>query len=104
MKGKGDRARETPPEYGSSRRLSATEASRNFSEIMNRVKYRGETFVIERGGEPICEVRPATPSRFTGADLAALLRSLPRVDDDYLDTLEELTRSQDRVPESPWKR
>ena len=54
-----DRVRETPPEYGSQRTLSATEASRNFSEVMNRVKYRGESFIIERGGERICEVRPA---------------------------------------------
>ena len=35
----------------------------HFSEVMNRVKYRGESFIIERGGERICEVRPAAPAR-----------------------------------------
>jgi antitoxin (DNA-binding transcriptional repressor) of toxin-antitoxin stability system len=103
-KGLVDRVRETPPEYGSQRTLSATEASRNFSEVMNRVKYRGESFIVERGGERICEVRPAAPPRFTGADLVALLRSLPAVDEDYLDVVEELTRSQKRLPKSKWER
>ena len=99
-----DRVRETPPEYGSQRTLSATEASRNFSEVMNRVKYRGESFIIERGGERICEVRPAAPARFTGADLVALLRSLPAVDADYLDVVEKLTRTQKKLPQSKWER
>lgn len=99
-----DRVRETAPDYGSQRTLSATEASRNFSEIMNRVKYRGETFIIERGGERICEIRPAAPARFTGADLAALVRSLPAVDDDYLELVEELTRSQKKLPKTKWER
>ena len=103
-KGLVDRVRETPPEYGSQRTLSATEASRNFSEVMNRVKYRGESFIVERGGERICEVRPAGPPRFTGADLVALLRSLPAVDEDYLDVVEELTRSQKRLPKAKWER
>ena len=99
-----DRVQATPPEYGPQRTLSATEASRNFSEVMNRVKYRGESFIIERGGKRICEVRPASPARFTGADLVALLRSLPAVDEDYLDVVEELTRSQKKLPQSKWER
>jgi len=61
--------REPPTQYQAARRVSATEAVRNFSEILNRVRYRGETFVIERGGQPICELRPATP-------LAAGVRSI----------------------------
>ena len=51
---------------------------------MNRVRYRGEWFIVERGSESICENRPAAPTRFSGVDLAALLRSLPLVDEDYL--------------------
>ena len=96
--------RETPSEYRYTRRVSATEAARNFSDILNRARYRGETFIIERGGEPMCEITPASPSRFTGADLANVLRILPPVDEEYLFTLEEIGRSQPSVPESPWER
>jgi antitoxin (DNA-binding transcriptional repressor) of toxin-antitoxin stability system len=47
--------------------ITATEAARSFSEIMNRVHYRGESFVVERSGKPICEILLARPPKFTGA-------------------------------------
>lgn len=96
--------REPPVEYRATRRISATEASRGFSELLNRVRYRGESFIIERGGAPICELRPAALARFTGTDLVTILRSLPPVDDEYLEEVEKITREQPRVPESPWER
>src|SRR5208282_4152329 len=63
-------------------RISATEAVRSFSELMNRVRYRGESFLVERGGKLICEIRPAAPAKFSGAELANLLRSLLKPDFD----------------------
>ncbi|MGB3562261.1 MAG: prevent-host-death protein [Thermoanaerobaculia bacterium] len=95
--------REHPTEYQAARRVSATEASRNFSELLNRIRYRGETFIVMRGGQPICELRPAAPTPFTGADLVTLFRSLPAVDEDYLSSVEETARSQPLLPESPWE-
>lgn len=94
--------REHLTEYQAARKVSATEASRNFSEILNRIRYRGEIFVVTRGGQPICELRPAAPTLFTGADLVTLFRSLPAVDDEYLSLIEESARNQPLLPESPW--
>ena len=85
-------------------RISATKAARSFSELMNRVRYRGESFVIERGGKPICEILPASPVKFTGGDLASLLRSLPKPDDEYLSLVEELVAKQAKVGDSRWPR
>jgi hypothetical protein len=99
----GNSVREGCGAYRARRRLSATEASRNFSEILNLVRYRGETFLVERGGEPACEIKPATPPRFTVADLAELLKHLPPIDEDYLRTVEESSRSQPFSPVSPWE-
>ena len=96
--------RETTAEYGATRRISATEAARRFSDLLNRVRYRGESFIIERGGEPVGELRPASPRRITGRDLAFLLRSLPPVDDGFADAVEEGVRNQPSLPESPWER
>ena len=95
--------REPPSEYAGARRLSATEAARNFSELLNRVRYRGERFVIERGGIAIGELRPVAPMRFTGRDLRALLRSLPSVDASFFDDVEAAARNQPRAPEVPWE-
>jgi antitoxin (DNA-binding transcriptional repressor) of toxin-antitoxin stability system len=85
-----------------SRVISATEAARSFSELLDRVCYRGETFVIERGGELVCEMSHVTPLRFTGADFLALLHSLPKPDPGYWDAVEERTKQTPAVPESPW--
>ncbi|MGH8011740.1 MAG: type II toxin-antitoxin system Phd/YefM family antitoxin [Candidatus Binataceae bacterium] len=84
--------------------VSATEAARSFSELMNRVSYRGESFVVERGGKPICEIVPAGQVRFTGANLAKLLQSLPKPDEEYLTIVEELIARQSTVAESGWRR
>jgi len=71
---------------------------------MNRVRYRGESFVVERGGKPVCEILPAKPPKFSGRDLASLLRSLPKPDEEYLLTVENLIAKQAPVAESKWRR
>jgi antitoxin (DNA-binding transcriptional repressor) of toxin-antitoxin stability system len=85
-------------------RISATETARRFSELMNRVRYRGESFIVERGGKPICEILPAKPPKFTGGELANLLRALPTPDEEYLTLVESLTKKQSKVAESRWPR
>jgi antitoxin (DNA-binding transcriptional repressor) of toxin-antitoxin stability system len=85
-------------------RISATQTARRFSELMNRVRYRGESFIVERGGQPICEILPAKPPKFTGRDLGNLLRSLPTPDKEYLTQVEKLTAKQSKVAESKWPR
>src|SRR5208283_3786018 len=75
-------------------KISATEAARNFSDLVNRVYCKGETFVLERGGEPVCKISPVKPAKFTGADFVELLSHLPRPDSEYFDLLEELNRGQ----------
>jgi len=84
--------------------ISATQAVRQFSDLLNRVRYRGEEFIIERGGEPICILSPLKPSTCTGAELVAILRSLPKPDPGFWDAVEEATRQYAEMPESPWER
>jgi antitoxin (DNA-binding transcriptional repressor) of toxin-antitoxin stability system len=84
--------------------ISATEAARTFSELMNRVRDRGESFVVERGGKPICEISPAAPPKFTARQLASLLRSLPKPDEGYLALLEDLIAKRPKVAGSRWPR
>jgi antitoxin (DNA-binding transcriptional repressor) of toxin-antitoxin stability system len=84
--------------------ISATRAARTFSDLLSRVRYRGETFVIERGGEPVGRLGPVTPSPCTLAQLARLLRGLPRPDPGYWHTLEGITTRQPALPKSRWRR
>jgi prevent-host-death family protein len=84
--------------------ISATEAARRFSEVVNRVRYRNETFVVKRGGEPVCEIVPVRPAAFTGRELVELLRSLPHPGKEYLDAVERHVRKQPRAEKSKWPR
>jgi antitoxin (DNA-binding transcriptional repressor) of toxin-antitoxin stability system len=84
--------------------ISATQAARQFSDLLNRVHYRGEEFVIERGGEPVCTLSPLKPATCSGAELLALLRSLPKPDAGFWDAVEDATRHYGEMPESPWER
>jgi hypothetical protein len=85
--------------------VSATEAARNFSELLNRVRYQQKAFVVERGGEAVCEIRPVYQSgEFTGADLARLLSTLPDAPKAYLDAVEEGIKKQPRAEDTRWPR
>ena len=54
------------------RTLSATEASRGFSDLLDAVEH-GESVIITRGGRAVAEIRPA--SQRTGRDLRLSLEA-----------------------------
>ena len=85
-------------------RVSATEAARKFSEILNRVAYKGESFVVERSGRPVCEISPARAAKFTARDFVEMLKSAPRPDEQYFDDVEEVIKKRQPVAASPWRR
>jgi prevent-host-death family protein len=85
-------------------RITATEAARTFSDLLNRVRYRGEAFVVERAGEPVCRIVPAGAPQRTVGDLVHLLREIPRPDEEYLSAVEELAKRQPAMPKTPWPR
>ncbi len=89
---------------GRTRVLSATEAARNFSDLISRVCYKGETYVIERGGKAMCELVPVETRRCTGADLLALLTTLARPPEEFLAAVEDVTRDQVIVEASAWEK
>jgi antitoxin (DNA-binding transcriptional repressor) of toxin-antitoxin stability system len=86
-----------------SRRISATDAVRNLSRIMDEVRDRGVELIVERRGLPVCKIGPVGPKVCTVEQLSRVLAELPRLDDDYLDCVERLARHQPKAPKkSPW--
>src|SRR5438128_10998408 len=47
--------------------LSATEAARHFSEVLDRVEHQGASFTVVRNGKPVARLLPAASSN--GADV-----------------------------------
>jgi len=41
------------------RRLTATDAARHFSDLLDQVEREGETFVVERRGRAVASIAPA---------------------------------------------
>jgi antitoxin (DNA-binding transcriptional repressor) of toxin-antitoxin stability system len=62
------------------RTMTATEASRNFSALLDAIE-QGETITITRGYHVVAEMRPARLR--TGADLRAALDLIPPPDDRF---------------------
>lgn len=57
--------------------ITATNASRGFSDMLDRVEH-GETIRITRDGRPVAELRPVAAA--TGRALRAALAELPALD------------------------
>jgi len=53
--------------------ISVTEASRNFSDCVNRARYQGTSFVLLKGGSPVARIEPPEAQPKRGRELAAAL-------------------------------
>ena len=76
--------------------VSATDAARRFSDLLDAVEHQGEQFTVVRRGKAIAHIEPV--SRGRGADVKALLRgSHPdRAWARQLDDVRELLEFDDR--------
>jgi antitoxin (DNA-binding transcriptional repressor) of toxin-antitoxin stability system len=88
-------------------RASVTDVLRNFSDYINRVSYRGERFVLTRGGKDVAELAPAPPAGRRLAELPAVLESLPRLGaEDAARLADDLERGRSvsggTPPADPW--
>jgi prevent-host-death family protein len=80
------------------KRLTATDAARRFSEMLDAVEARGETFVVVRNGRPVARVGPAPAAH--GSAVKEALRAHPR-DADWADEL-RAQRDALRIEERRW--
>jgi antitoxin (DNA-binding transcriptional repressor) of toxin-antitoxin stability system len=88
------------------RRVSATEAAKNFGRLVDRVRETRATYVVERGTTPVARISPVEGRVLTMADFKALAARLPRVDADYLDAVAgaAAAHNKPRVRRNPWGR
>jgi hypothetical protein len=81
------------------KRISATRAVREFSEVLNTIKFKGAHYIIERGGKPIASMKSIDEKidAMTLGELKNLLKKLPRLEDEldaFASDLEEISRNQ----------
>lgn len=83
-------------------KITATELSKNLSDILNRVRYQQESFTVVRNGETVATLGPAPKPPITFREFVALLKELPRPDEDFADDLEAIQASQTKTEPPPW--
>lgn len=64
--------------------VSATEAARNFSDLLDAIEHRGEHFTITRRGKVVAQLEPVGAGR--GSDVKRMLRA-HRVDEAWSEDL-----------------
>jgi antitoxin (DNA-binding transcriptional repressor) of toxin-antitoxin stability system len=82
--------------------ITATELARKAGEILGKVRFRRDVFVIERNGEPVARLIPSPLA--SEASLAEGLRAWREAgpaDAEFADDLERVNRS-DQPPKNPW--
>jgi len=88
------------------KRITATDLARRLSDVLNRVRYKNEEFLVERGGDPVAVIVPIGPkSDLTFAEFLRLLNAAPRPDSDFASDLERIQAAQppavEELPEWP---
>ncbi len=90
------------------KRISATRAVRDFSEVLNTIKFKNVHYIIERGGKPVASMSPVRerPEEMTLGELQGLLEKLPRLGEEldaFASEMQWISESQPHVPMGdPW--
>lgn len=59
------------------RKITATELARNLRAVLDQVRESGESYIVERGGQPVVQVSPTPGAQTAAQALADLYRTLP---------------------------
>ena len=85
------------------KRISATELARGLGDVLNRIRYKGESFTVERNGSPVARLSPIRePNAVTVGDFFTAWKSAIGTDPNLADDLERI-RAADRPPGNPWE-
>jgi antitoxin (DNA-binding transcriptional repressor) of toxin-antitoxin stability system len=83
-------------------RISATELARTLGDVLARVRYRGDSFVVERNGDAVARVSPiAEGSPTTLREAFAAWRAAGPPSSEFADALDEVD-SLEWPPDEPW--
>ena len=81
-----------PPDSAREQRISATEASRSFSTILDQIESAGGRFLVHRRGRDVCVMAPLSAVPRRASECIAQLRSRSPVvlDDRFGDDLRNI--------------
>ena len=81
-------------------RIPATQLARRLGDVLGRIRYRGESFLIERHGVPVARLVPVTPEPSRLRDVFDAWWAVP-ADDDFAADLAAIGAA-DVPADDPW--
>ena len=83
-------------------KISSTELAPNLGDVLGRVRYRGESFVIEGNGTQVARLTPLVgESMVTVREALRAWREAAEPDPEFADLLDRVGAA-DQLPEDPW--
>ncbi len=80
------------------KQITVTDAARNFSELVSRIHYQGDSALLIKGGKPMARIVPATRPK-TGGELADLWPKLTHLSPTEAEGFErDLLTSRRKLP------
>jgi antitoxin (DNA-binding transcriptional repressor) of toxin-antitoxin stability system len=90
--------------FGAVTEITATEAARNFSKLLDDIEHGRRRYTVTRGGKAVASVGPAGPNSVTVRDLLDRLRGAPRPDDRFGEDLRRARRALGTLStDDPWE-
>lgn len=84
------------------RRISATELARKLGDILGRIRYRGDSFIVERNGDPVARLVPLPDKSISSLrEALAAWRAVGEPDPEFADDLKRINAA-DRPPGDAW--
>jgi len=86
------------------KKITLSEASRNFSDYINRVAYRGERFILIKGNRAVAEISPIIAGRKL-SELSQIFKDVPKLDptDDFETDAKRIRKEQNKGDiKNPW--
>jgi prevent-host-death family protein len=80
--------------------MTATDAARSFSDVLNRVA-AGEEIEVTRSGAPVAVIAPPKARLVSAARFRELIASAPRPDDEFASDV-RAARASIGVADNPW--
>ena len=82
--------------------VTSTELARRLGDLLSRIRYRHESFIVERNGKPIARLVPAEPrTPAVLSDALAAWSGAEPVDSTFASDLKRVGAA-DKPPKNPW--
>jgi antitoxin (DNA-binding transcriptional repressor) of toxin-antitoxin stability system len=82
-------------------RIGATKLARELGDVLGRIRYRGESFLVERNGVLVARIGPVTPARLPRLREVVDAWSSIETDPEFADDLTSVGAA-DAPAHDPW--